>query len=309
MERDDHEECHRRIDLKLLRYFLAVAEELHFGRAAQRLHMSQPPLSWHIKELEAELGAALFVRHSRRVELTAAGRALQQEAALLLKTASQGLSRVAQIGRGERGCIRLGLVSTVLWGPLRDKLFAFIRQHPELEIVFHELSPYAQQQALARHEIDLGLWRMAQTEAGLQACCVHQERFVLALPAEHPLAARASVSLGELREESFVTLPLEDSDWRFLQPFCRAAGLEPRVRHEVKEPQTLLALIGMGAGLSLIPESYAATGWPNVAVRPLEQTIPADLYAARHADAAPPAARRLQQALVGIDTEKLLIRG
>ncbi|WP_139383124.1 LysR family transcriptional regulator, partial [Salmonella enterica] len=109
------ERAHR-IDLKLLRYFLAVAEELHFGRAAARLNMSQPPLSIHIKELEQQLGTLLFIRHSRSVALTHAGKVLMEESRRLLASANQALARVEQIGRGEAGRIELGVVGTALWG-------------------------------------------------------------------------------------------------------------------------------------------------------------------------------------------------
>lgn len=105
-----------RIDLKLLRYFLAVAEELHFGRAAARLNMSQPPLSIHVKELENQLGTPLFVRHSRSVALTHAGKILMEESRRLLFSANQAFARVEQIGRGEAGRIELGVVGTAMWG-------------------------------------------------------------------------------------------------------------------------------------------------------------------------------------------------
>ncbi len=112
-------ESTHRIDLKLLRYFLAVAEELHFGRAAARLNMSQPPLSIHIKDLEQQLGTLLFVRHSRSVALTHAGKILLEESRRLLANASQALARVEQIGRGEAGRIELGVVGTAMWGRMR----------------------------------------------------------------------------------------------------------------------------------------------------------------------------------------------
>lgn len=108
-----------RIDLKLLRYFLAVAEELHFGRAAARLNMSQPPLSTHIKELEQQLGTLLFIRHSRSVALTHAGKILMEESRRLLSSANQALARVEQIGRGEAGRIELGVIGTAMWGKMR----------------------------------------------------------------------------------------------------------------------------------------------------------------------------------------------
>jgi DNA-binding transcriptional LysR family regulator len=114
-----------RTDLKLLRYFLAVAEELHFGRAAARLNMSQPPLSLHIKELESQLGTLLFIRHSRSVALTHAGKVLMEESRRLLTSANQALARVEQIGRGEAGRIELGIVGTAMWSEVRTIMRGF----------------------------------------------------------------------------------------------------------------------------------------------------------------------------------------
>ncbi|STR33113.1 Xanthosine operon regulatory protein XapR [Klebsiella grimontii] len=125
-----------RIDLKLLRYFLAVAEELHFGRAAARLNMSQPPLSIHIKDLEQQLGTLLFVRHSRSVALTHAGKILMEESRRLLSSANQALARVEQIGRGEAGRVELGVIGTAMWGKMRPVMRRFLKEHPNVEVLF-----------------------------------------------------------------------------------------------------------------------------------------------------------------------------
>lgn len=154
------ERAHR-IDLKLLRYFLAVAEELHFGRAAARLNMSQPPLSIHIKELEQQLGTLLFIRHSRSVALTHAGKVLMEESRRLLANANQALARVEQIGRGEAGRIELGVVGTALWGRMRPAMRHFLKANPNVEVLFREKSPGMQMALLERRELDAGIWRMA----------------------------------------------------------------------------------------------------------------------------------------------------
>lgn len=137
-----------RTDLKLLRYFLAVAEELHFGRAAARLNMSQPPLSIHIKELENQLGTQLFIRHSRSVVLTHAGKILMEESRRLLVNANNVLARVEQIGRGEAGRIELGVVGTAMWGRMRPVMRRFLRENPNVDVLFREKMP-AMQMALA----------------------------------------------------------------------------------------------------------------------------------------------------------------
>lgn len=148
-----------RTDLKLLRYFLAVAEELHFGRAAARLNMSQPPLSIHIKELENQLGTQLFIRHSRSVVLTHAGKILMEESRRLLVNANNVLARVEQIGRGEAGRIELGVVGTAMWGRMRPVMRRFLRENPNVEVLFREKMPAMQMALLERRELDAGIWR------------------------------------------------------------------------------------------------------------------------------------------------------
>lgn len=168
-----------RTDLKLLRYFLAVAEELHFGRAAARLNMSQPPLSLHIKELESQLGTLLFIRHSRSVALTHAGKVLMEESRRLLASANQALARVEQIGRGEAGRIELGIVGTAMWSEVRTVMRTFLKEHPNVDVVFREKSPVMQMALLERQELDIGIWRMAtEPTAGLPACGCARRRFL-----------------------------------------------------------------------------------------------------------------------------------
>lgn len=268
-----------RTDLKLLRYFLAVAEELHFGKAAVRLNMSQPPLSIHIKELEAQLGTMLFIRHSRSVALTHAGKVLMEETRNLLAATNQALARVEQIGRGERGRIELGIVGTALWGRLRPILHNFIKANPTVDIIFREKSPGIQMAMLERHEIDAGIWRMVSIPPqGLTSLRLQEASFLVALPSEHRLARYNSIPLHELRNEAFVTLPAVHSDWSFLQKICNNAGFSPYIVREAVEPQTVLALISMGLGVTMIADSYAQMNWPGVIFRPLEERIPADLY-------------------------------
>lgn len=269
-----------RTDLKLLRYFLAVAEELHFGKAAARLNMSQPPLSFHIKELEAQLGTMLFIRHSRSVALTHAGEVLLQETKQLLASANIALARVEQIGRGEGGRIHLGIVGTAIWGGLRLGLQNFIVDYPAIEILFREKSPGDQLALLENHDIDAGIWRMETTPpAGLKSEKLHDATFMVALPEQHPLARQPSIDIAQLRHEAFVTMTAIHSDWTFLQRVCREAGFTPRVVREAVEPQTVLALVSIGLGLTIMADSYAQMNWPGVVFRPPTKAIPADLYA------------------------------
>ncbi|HEI2547132.1 TPA: LysR family transcriptional regulator [Escherichia coli] len=292
-------ESTHRIDLKLLRYFLAVAEELHFGRAAVRLNMSQPPLSIHIKELEQQLGTLLFVRHSRSVALTHAGKILLEESRRLLANASQALARVEQIGRGEAGRIELGVVGTAMWGRMRPAMRRFLKECPNVHVSFREKSPGMQMALLERRELDAGIWRMAiEPTAGFTSLRLHKSSFLVAIPEDHHLASRTAIPLTALRNEYFVTLPSVHSDWAFLQRVCQHAGFSPMIVREAVEPQTVLAMISMGLGVTLMADSYAQMSWPGVVFRPLEERIPADLYIVYEQQQATPALERLVNALI-----------
>ena len=288
-----------RIDLKLLRYFLAVAEELHFGRAAARLNMSQPPLSIHIKDLEQQLGTLLFVRHSRSVALTHAGRILMEESRRLLSSAHQALARVEQIGRGEAGRVELGVIGTAMWGKMRPVMRRFLKEHPNVEVLFRENMPAMQMAMLERRELDAGIWRMATAPSpGFTSLRLHESSFLVAVPEEHTLAARKAIPLAALRNEYFVTMPSIHTDWTFLQRVCQSAGFSPMIIREVMEPQTVLAMVSMGIGITLIADSYAQMMWPGVVFRPLEERIPADLYIVYDQQQATPALEKLVATLV-----------
>ncbi len=288
-----------RIDLKLLRYFLAVAEELHFGRAAARLNMSQLPLSIHIKDLEQQLGTLLFVRHFRSVALTHAGKILMEESRRLLSSANQALARVEQIGRGEAGRVELGVIGTAMWGKMRPVMRRFLKEHPNVEVLFRENMPAMQMAMLERRELDAGVWRMATAPSpGFTSLRLHESSFLVAMPEEHPLAARKAIPLATLRNEYFVTMPSIHTDWTFLQRVCQSAGFSPMIIREVMEPQTVLAMVSMGIGITLIADSYAQMAWPGVAFRPLEERIPADLYIVYDQHQATPALEKLVAALV-----------
>lgn len=287
-----------RTDLKLLRYFLAVAEELHFGRAAARLNMSQPPLSLHIKELESQLGTLLFIRHSRSVALTHAGKVLMEESRRLLANASQALARVEKIGRGEAGRIEMGIVGTAMWSEVRSVMRTFIKDHPNVDVVFREKSPVMQMALLERRELDVGIWRMAtDPTAGFTGLCLGNASFLVAMPEDHPFVSQPAIALSDLQNEYFVTMPSAHSDWAFLHRVCQQAGFTPMIVREAVEPQTVLAMISMGMGITLAADSYAQMQWPGVVFRPLQERIPADLYVVYDEKQATPAVTQLIHAL------------
>ncbi|HDR2342988.1 TPA: LysR family transcriptional regulator [Enterobacter kobei] len=287
-----------RTDLKLLRYFLAVAEELHFGRAAARLNMSQPPLSLHIKELESQLSTLLFIRHSRSVALTHAGKVLMEESRRLLASANQALARVEQIGRGEAGRIELGIVGTAMWSEVRTVMRTFLKEHPNVDVVFREKSPVMQMALLERQELDIGIWRMAtEPTAGFTSVRLREAAYLVAMPEDHRLVREPSVALADLQDEYFVTMPSAHSDWAFLHRVCQQAGFSPMIVREAVEPQTVLAMISMGMGITLAADSYAQMQWPGVVFRPLKERIPADLYVVYNEKQVTPAVKTLIETL------------
>ncbi|HCT9940681.1 TPA: LysR family transcriptional regulator [Enterobacter kobei] len=277
-----------RTDLKLLRYFLAVA----------RLNMSQPPLSLHIKELESQLGTLLFIRHSRSVALTHAGKVLMEESRRLLASANQALARVEQIGRGEAGRIELGIVGTAMWSEVRTVMRTFLKEHPNVDVVFREKSPVMQMALLERQELDIGIWRMAtEPTAGFTSVRLREAAFLVAMPEDHRLIREPSVALADLQDEYFVTMPSAHSDWAFLHRVCQQAGFSPMIVREAVEPQTVLAMISMGMGITLAADNYAQMQWPGVVFRPLKERIPADLYVVYNEKQVTPAVKTLIETL------------
>jgi DNA-binding transcriptional LysR family regulator len=269
------------IDLKQLRYFLAVAEEKSFSRAAERLHISQPPLSQQIMKLESELGVRLFARTTRTFELTVAGRALMVEASDLLAKMRITIDTIRQIDRGEVGRLRVGIVGSAMWGPIPRMLEQFQTQFPRVTWTIHELGPNDQYEALRAHQIDVGFWREPPFEEELmkidklrQDLCF-RENVCVAVNAHHPLAQRPHIELTDLAGEPILTLILANSTFaRYLLQCCVNAGFEPAIYQEATEPQTLLAMVGAGLGVAMLPETTARVGWPGVVFLPIKTNPP-----------------------------------
>lgn len=221
-----------------------------------------------------------------------------EESRRLLASTSLALAKVAQIGRGEAGRIELGVVGTAMWGRMRPAMHRFMKENPNVEVMFHEKSPGAQMTLLERRELDAGIWRMAVTPStGFTSLRLHESSFMVAMPDDHHFSTLTSIPLDALRNEYFVTLPSVHSDWAFLQRVCQKAGFAPVIVREAVEPQTVLAMISMGMGITLISDGYAQMNWPGVTFRPLEERIPADLYIVFEQDQATPALTRLIHAL------------
>jgi DNA-binding transcriptional LysR family regulator len=268
------------VELRLWRQFLAVAEELHFGRAAARLHMTQPPLTQAIANLEHLLGLRLFDRTKRSVQLTAAGKALVPEARDLLARAEALPARGRAAANGEAGRLRLAFVSTVGFTFLPQWVRAFRAAHPHVELDLIEATGDVQLRQLERGDIDAGfmLHSPGFVPDGLEHLRVAREPLVLAMPEHHAKAASRSFQLDALLQQPLVIFPrrilpsLHDAVFGMYH----AAGRTPRIAQEAIQMQTIVNLVSAGLGLAWVPESVRQFQRPGVVYRavPAKQAAP-----------------------------------
>lgn len=259
------------MEMHQLRYFIAVAEELHFGRAAQRENVSQPPLSLQIRKLEEELDVKLFERTKRRVAITPAGSAFLPEAKAII-AATAHASRVAKRAyRGEIGLVNIGFVHSASLGYLPALIGPFRQSYPEIEIRFHEMTVSEQMEALSKGRIDVGIVRPPIEEPEMTSFDVVSEPFCAVVPAKHPAAERTSIKLAELAQEDFVFYPKHRSPafYNQLMTMCSSRGFLPRTVVEANTMYTAIGLVGTGAGIALVPQSVSCIGIPSVRYVPL----------------------------------------
>lgn len=282
------------LELRQLRYFVAVAEAESIGRAAEILHISASPLSRQIQQVEARLGGALFLRHKQRLRLTRQGRDLLGQAKALLAQA-EGLERRARAAADiETGTLTLGYVeSAIHGGVLAADLRAFRRRHPRVRVELRGLRSAEQVAALQDGAIDIGyLHDVPDGSEGLQARRVLHEPFLLAIPADHALAQKSSaVAARALDGESFISMPvaLAPDVRRRLLAHCAACGFRPDVRYEAAEPSVVLGLVAAGLGLAILQESLSRAAPSGVAWRPMPRDFAAYLNVHRIAAATPSA--------------------
>lgn len=263
-------------ELRQLRHFVAVAEHLHFGRAAQALHISQPPLSRSIQDLERRLGATLLARTRRKVELTPEGARFLVEAKRLLAQLERALLEVGTMAAGAGGRLRLGFVSLADFGVLPELLKAFKAARPGVSLALREMLSPEQAAALEAGELDLGLL-LPPVAGDLEHLVVQRERFVAALPARHRLARGARrLAVRELAEEAFVMAPREIAPGLhdIVALLTARAGFSPRVAQEAIQMQTVVSLVSSGLGVALVPASVANLGRRGVVYRELSDAHP-----------------------------------
>jgi len=288
------------LELRHLRYFVAVAEELHFGRAAARLNVAQPALSQQIKQLERELGALLLARTKRRVALTEPGRLFLAEARRTLTQAALAVEVARGAEAGQVGRLRIGYVDAALWSPLPEVIRAFRERYPRVALTMFERLPAEHPADIRRGDVDLAIGPPPLAAAQLEVTPFTQEPGMVAVPAEHPLAGREAIAISELADAPWVLVParvpsrLRDLTLRA----AAAAGFTPRVAQEARELDTLIALVSAGLGVTLVPASAARFSRPGVVFRPLAgEALSFRLVAIRRRGLAAPAVRSFLEVL------------
>ena len=261
------------MELRHLRYFVAVAEELNFRRAADRLCMEQPPLSRQIQQLESEIGVLLFHRVKRRIELTAAGRVFLEEARQTLTQADRAVAEARRTGQGDAAEITVGFCycidkSSEAYCAFPEIAQTFRKQRPDIRLTLTELCSSVQAQALNERQIDLGFLQVPVTDAGLVSHRLAEEPLVLALPQDHPLANQSVIPLSALAEEKFLLFPetAYPALYSEIIAACGQAGFRPRVAQEVASSQMAVGLVGAGMGIAFVGASLAGRR-PNVVFR------------------------------------------
>jgi len=253
-------------DLRRLRYFVAVAEELHFGRAARRLNVSQPPLSVQIRTLEREIGTPLLIRTQRRVELTEAGRVLLEEARRLLDQAEAAVVHARRAAEGAVGRLAIGFVSTVDYSILPPLVRRFRQKHPGIALKLLELTGDRQRALLQSGELDLGLSILPSPASSLTMRPVFREPLIAAVPANHLLAGRRRIALRSLAAEAFIQFPRELAPglYDLAIAACQRAGFTPHLAQEAIQMQTILGLVAAGLGVALVPHCMSKLQRPDV---------------------------------------------
>jgi DNA-binding transcriptional LysR family regulator len=260
------------MDLRQLRYFMAVAEELSFTKAATRLHLSQPPISRAIKQLEEDVGVALLERSKQYVRLTAAGAHFYEEARVVVAAAANAISSTKRVAEGRAGKLTIGIGGTAAY-VLPELLSTFRQRFPDVQLILSPLNLAYHQTALSEGKIDVGLVVLPIDNPALQVRLFCRMRLLVAMPAEHKLVSKRVVSLTELSEEPFVLVPLARGRGfgRLIMACCRRAGFVPHIVQEAEPMEVVVGMVGAGAGIAVVPQAMQSAGLPKVVFRPLKE--------------------------------------
>lgn len=250
------------LEVREARYFVAVAEELHFGRAAERLHMSQPPLSQTIKTLEHRLGARLLMRTTRAVALTSAGEVFLEQCRRLVNVADDAEATTRDAVSGQLGRLRIGAVTSAFFDPLPRMLADFRGRHPRVDVVLRELDTQDAVRALTDHAVDVAVVRRLATSSGIARRTLTEETFVLAVPVAWTHIPHDVVDLATIADEPWIWLPRHiSSDYHDqVVACCRRAGFSPLVTNTADSIVSQLAMVACDIGVAIVPESAAEHG-------------------------------------------------
>ncbi|MEJ7927463.1 LysR substrate-binding domain-containing protein [Sphingobium sp. AN641] len=276
------------MDLRQLRYFVAVAETRNFHRAAERLNVSQPPVTVAIRKLESELGEPLFVRDPRGVALTPAGRAALPAARDAIAAAEQLRDVVRDGASGLRGRLRLGIIGSANSDLLPRVIPAFCKAFPDVELVLAEMNSVEIVQAIAAQQIDVGFIRLPMIEAApVNVEVIEHDELVVAMQATDPLAGRKRLALAELADRPFIFFNPVSVLNVITHIACQKAGFAPRIQQQAMQVQTVLSLVEAGLGIALIPARSARFTSARLRVLPLAEPIPIELGMAFAQDPSP----------------------
>jgi DNA-binding transcriptional LysR family regulator len=259
----------KEIELRHLRYFLAVAETLHFSKAAQFLGIAQPPLSQQIKRLEQLLGHRLFDRTTRGVKLTLAGQLLAERARSTIEKVQDDLAQVRRLGRGEEGTLTVGFSGSVMFTDLPAAIESYRRRYPKVELRLRELATAAQIAGLLTGTLDLAFLRDADPSEGIQISTLIKERYVAVLPEAHRLARKRSLRVRDLEKEPFILFARRMGPLAFDRTVacCEGNGFRPKIVQDAPQWPTLVRLVSAGLGVSLAPACVASVAIPGAVYR------------------------------------------
>jgi DNA-binding transcriptional LysR family regulator len=299
-----------KVEIRHLRYFLAIAEELNFSRAAEKLRIAQPPLSQQIRQLETELGVSLIERETRPVRLTEAGKFFREQALSIVGRFDELIVKTQRMGRGETGSLSIAFVGSATFELLPAVLREFIESRPDVELQLLEMNATEQKAALLERRINVGFCRPGIEGEALIIEPLLEEPIVSAVPQGHALSKMESVPLSRLASEPFIFFPIspEPSFGAFLHSVCINAGFEPRVVQVTSELQTALSLVAGGIGIALLPASIQMVQRTGVVYVPLRKPVPTTaLNAAYRQDDSSPALRaflEIMRQTLGISVTK-----
>jgi DNA-binding transcriptional LysR family regulator len=288
------------VELRQLRSFVVLADELHFSRAAVRLHIVQPALSKQIKALEHELGFSLVSRHQRGVELTAAGVIFRDQVEIMLRRLDRAVDAARATAAGRAGALDVGFVRAAMWSILPGALRDFRLASENIEVRLHELPSATQLQHLRDGLIDAALLRLPMHDDSLDFEVLFAEPLVVAVASNHPLAAESRIDLSRLSEETFLFLPrrTEPGFYDRCVAQCYEFGFGPKMVEETRGFAAILGMVGIGMGVTLLPNAAGNQPWPNVVVRPLSRpSISLELALVRRRGVPSPALDRLAATL------------